>query len=1282
MPLTPEQLATRNAARRALAHRVAVRSMLGTLALVLAAAVLGWWLLTTIGGRNVLLAQVVARLPAGTTLTWQRAEGPVSGPMTLHGIRFSMPRARDAACVATPGHSCAMGTIVFTADTIVLDPALRPLLGRTLRLDTLTVAGATLDLPTSTKPFEFPRWPDSLPQIAPPLGLRADAIRIDGLRVTRDGAALVDIRSARGGIDAASGRLHVEHVVVDSNRGRFTAHGDYLPRDDYRSDLTATAVLPAVAGRATPAFGLVARGDLSRMDVALAGNAPAPLRATLTLHGKDAPHWALAAHTQALDPQLLVGAVAGIPIAFDVRLDGVGGDAALRGTVARGDLQVAIQPSRLALADQVLDVHPLIVDMFGGRVTLQGRADLRDPAKASMRFAVNARGLHWAGTTTASPVRADADFGIAGRPDAWAAIGNATLLRDKATARVHVDARGDGAQAILNAVHASTPGGALDARGRVAWSPALRWDLTAQLTGFDPGYFLPDWDGTLVGRIASAGSARNGGDFDATLDVPQLRGRLRGRTLQANAQLLMQGSAYRGNGDLSLGNSRVHVQGRVTDTLDIDARFSPLQLADLLPQASGALHGSLHVGGGRAAPDVTADLSGSGLSYAGYRVGVLSASGHLPWQRGSGTLTLDARDLVAGTALDRLHLQARGAVEALHLQGDLQAPVGAMTFAGSLDKRGGNWSGALAALKVAPAKGAAWQLQAPARFVQNGARLTLSHSCFAAAGGGALCASVDWPRQGIDVDAHALPLALATPYLPPRSDGRPWLLRGAVDFTARVRSAQGGWHGNAHLASASGGLRNSERSRHDLVAYDQLVVDASFDPRHVDVRLGTSLDGNGRIDAHVAGGWDAYAPLAGEVAFATDALTWMELLSPDIVEPTGHLRGRIALGGTRAQPALGGDAKLSNFSTDMPALGIALTQGALRLDAQADGSARLHGSVRSGDGTLRIDGTLGWKGLEPGGQSTPLVLAVTGRNVLASDTRDLRAVIDPDVVVRYAAGKPLDVSGRVRVPSANLDLARLDRGATTSSDVVVLDPVDPTRGIATPLALDLTLAMGDDVRLHGFGLEGTLSGSLRVRAQPGHDTLATGTLDVGGRYVAYGQKLDVTRGELTWTNSPVGDPRLDIRAQREIQDVTAGIDVTGYATRPQVQAWTDPASDPSQALALLALGRPLSSASSVETQQLDVAGAALSAGGNLIASKLGARLGLDNAGVSDSRALGGSVLGVGKFLSPRLYVGYGVSLLGTGQVLTLKYLLRKGFDIEIESSTVENRASANWRKEK
>jgi translocation and assembly module TamB len=286
--------------------------------------------------------------------------------------------------------------------------------------------------------------------------------------------------------------------------------------------------------------------------------------------------------------------------------------------------------------------------------------------------------------------------------------------------------------------------------------------------------------------------------------------------------------------------------------------------------------------------------------------------------------------------------------------------------------------------------------------------------------------------------------------------------------------------------------------------------------------------------------------------------------------------------------------------------------------------------------------------------------------------------------VRYVSGQALTVSGTVGVPSARIALERLDRDVAASSDVVVLDPATPgTQELATPLALDLTLAMGDDVRLDGFGLTGTLGGRLHVRRTPPRDMTATGTLDVGGRYTAYGQKLDITRGRLSWSNSAIDDPVLDLRAERVVADTTAGIDVTGHATRPVAKVWTDPpTTDPSQALSMLALGRPLSTASTEQSRQITAASTALSAGSGLIASRLGARLGLDEAGVSESRALGSNVLGFGKYLSPRVYVGYGVSLLGSGQVLTLKYLLRKGVDVEIESSTVENRASLNWRKEK
>ena len=51
-------------------------------------------------------------------------------------------------------------------------------------------------------------------------------------------------------------------------------------------------------------------------------------------------------------------------------------------------------------------------------------------------------------------------------------------------------------------------------------------------------------------------------------------------------------------------------------------------------------------------------------------------------------------------------------------------------------------------------------------------------------------------------------------------------------------------------------------------------------------------------------------------------------------------------------------------------------------------------------------------------------------------------------------------------------------------------------------------------------------------------------------------------------------------------------------------------------------------------------------------------------------------------MSPRLFVSYGISLIGTGQVLTLKYLLAHGLNVSLESGNVETAGALNWRKEK
>ncbi|MGY4514687.1 translocation/assembly module TamB domain-containing protein [Lysobacter sp. HA18] len=1363
---TPEEREARirelRAKRHARLRKLGIRSAISTGVLLVAVVAFAYWLLTTIAGRDLLLAQIKSRLPADASLEWKDAEGPASGPMTLHDVRFRWKK------------------LAFAAQSVTIDPALRPLLGRRLRLDAMRIESATLDLPPSDKPFELPRWPDSLPQIAPPLSLQADDIRIDGLRVTRQATPLIDIRRVRGGLDAATGKLTVSHVDIDSDRGHFALNGTYAPVERYRTDLIATALVPVKNSRTPLRLGFVARGDLDAMDVALAGAAPGPVRATLTLRGADRPRWLLRANAHGIDTAALSGTPADPPKTTDIDFDahGVGGDGTLQGAVVSGDTRIVVHPSTLHLEQQVLAFAPLDVELLGGRVVVRGRGDFGERRNARVDYTVAARGLRWGEGT--SQVAADADLAIVGTQSAWTVNGRSTLSRDGRNAQLTLAGTGRQTELTLQRLQARMPTGVLDANGRITARPLLDWNLHAQLAGFDPGYFAPAWSGALHGAIAttghrddagalhavidvpqlggtlrarrmggsahvalddglyrgvaalnvgggrllaqgsagfaplarwdanvqlqrfdpsflvagwpgavdaslhtrgsrSAGTPGHAGVLDATFDVPRIGGTLRGRALAGHGKAHLRGSDVDGEVQLTAGTSRLDARGRIGDRLDIDARLSPVQLADLLPDARGVVRGTLRVTGPRTAPDVAADLDGRDVAFAGYRATTLVAKGRLPWHAGGapGALTVHGSGLQLGMPLDALDADARGAVEALQLRANAHGDFGGATVAGALRHVGAQWQANIATLQLSPTRGAAWQLSRATQVRFGSGAIAVDATCLRSSAGGELCGNADWPRRGADITARGLPLTLITGYLPARAGGTPWLVSGSVDAQAQVRRAGASWRGTAHVTSPQGGFRLDATQAYEVLRWRALDARVVFDPQRLQVDLNSGLFDRGRIQGHVSSGWAAYAPLSGDVSVDTDELTWMELFSPDIVDPRGHVTGRITLGGTRLAPALGGHAQLTGFTTEMPALGLNLTQGVATLDAGPDGNARINGHVRSGDGVLNIDGRLGWRDT-----GAPLQLNLRGTNVQVANTRELRAVANPDVQVRTSAGQPITVTGTVVVPSALLMLERLDGPVSASPDVVVLDPVDAKAEVKTPLALDLALVAGNDVRLQGFGLDGKLTGRVQVRQSPGSGTSARGQMDVSGRYVAYGQKLDVTRGHLVWQGGDIGDPILDVRAERDVGGVTAGIDVTGRASRPRANVWSSDGGTQSEALSYLALGRALPTVGGEQGDQISAASAALSAGGSLLASQLGARLGLDDAGVSQSRTLGGSVIGIGKYLSPRLYVGYGVSLFGSGQVLTLKYLIRRGVDFTFESSTVENRASLNYRKEK
>jgi translocation and assembly module TamB len=88
------------------------------------------------------------------------------------------------------------------------------------------------------------------------------------------------------------------------------------------------------------------------------------------------------------------------------------------------------------------------------------------------------------------------------------------------------------------------------------------------------------------------------------------------------------------------------------------------------------------------------------------------------------------------------------------------------------------------------------------------------------------------------------------------------------------------------------------------------------------------------------------------------------------------------------------------------------------------------------------------------------------------------------------------------------------------------------------------------------------------------------------------------------------------------------------------------------------------------------------AAGNLIAKGLGKRLGINEIGIEDSPEIGGSAFTIGQYLSPRLYLSYGVGLFEPGQVVTLRYRINDKVSLEAVQGSLSQRAGVTYRIEK
>lgn len=1233
------------------------RFLLLTLLIILAGAALVGLTLATETGLHWTLA-LMKRLVPGE-LAVETARGRLLGPLHIGGLHYRSDR----------------GTAV-TVDRLDADWRAQALLSGTLDITHLRAQGIRILLPSKKEP--------SPPRAATGFRLPLRPVIEDGvindIVIARDGSARpVIIERITLDSHLADDFLYIDGFLVQTPDLRAELQGSVGTRTPYPVDLATEWAVTSTNYGSFQGTGRLA-GPLDRLTVAQTLAAPFAARLDGTLYDPlQHLRWEATLHASSANLQELRPDWPALPL--DSVIEGSGDLDTLQATgkastrharlgEVHGTFRLARLPERWALEDLVLDLPDR-----GARVATQGYWTTRAQA-LHLEFQGNWQRLAWPTANAPTVQSPTGTFAVRGSPDNYHLSLNARVSGVQLPAGTwSVAADGNRTGLSLSAIRAELLEGVLEGKGALHWSPEPSWTLNLTGQDLNPGAAWPDWQGSVALAARTEGALRDD-LLTTTAEIERVTGTLRGYPLTAQSRLEINGDTYRLTAlELRSGSANLRASGKVADTWDVNWEIRAPDLAALLPASSGAFNGRGEVTGLRRAPSVHAILDGRDIALRDYRAARLQGELALGLQRQK-TSTVDI-------AVDGLRLGPRAAFQTARLQGrgtpaahelSLSAATAAarlrLQASGALVQ--GLWQGRVTQANMNTTEYGRWTLQEPAALQAGTNQALLKRACWRRESAH-VCAGTEWQRAtgwSAELRLDRLPLALFQGMLPPQT-----AVTGTLNGTASgAYSTEGILRFQASLAPSPGTLRYATATGEQVtVPFRDTRLQAEAEANGLRAHLSAAFGEASMIDSVVelprfnSGIPFAHQPLAGRVQLTVQELGLIPAFVPAAESTSGSVKVNLALGGSVGDPQISGSALLSNGAADVPGLGVRLQDITLEAHSAGGESLQFEGNARSGEGALQINGRVSLSAE----QGWPINATLRGERFLVVNTSQARIWASPDLTL-HTQGNRADVQGTIHIPQAQLSSPDKRKAVQVSPDVVIVNDgqAGATAAERAPrwrVSSRIRITLGDKVRFSGFGVDGRIKGEVLVAEEPGKVATGSGELQiVDGKYEAYGQKLAIEHGRMVFAASPIDNPALDVRAVRRIGEagaidrVVAGIQVRGRLKGPEVTLVSEPAMPDSEILSYLLLGQPLNQASAPQGELLTEAATSLGLkGGELLAKRIGAVFGIQDIHIEEGGTSQEAALVLGTYLSPRLYIGYGVGLAESVNYLRIRYQLSR-----------------------
>ncbi len=750
--------------------------------------------------------------------------------------------------------------------------------------------------------------------------------------------------------------------------------------------------------------------------------------------------------------------------------------------------------------------------------------------------------------------------------------------------------------------------GRIDATGEVVFVPAPEWDLALKAEGINPGGQWPEHEGKISIAASSKGRITESGP-DLIADIQSLSGNYKGQELGGGGSVKLANGNFSADGlAVKVGAATVDLDGAIGDELDLKWKMNAQQLSGLVPGIKGdiALDGS--VSGSRDAPRVEFTLDANDFQSGSLTTKSLKGSGVIDLTGDTvSDINITGESLyVAGYQWQDIKINGGGKPDQHNLSVSMtgDAPDVVLDLTGGVT--GERWNGSLDKLELLETPIGDWKLHDPVTIDASKSSFSTGILCLTNLPA-VLCTDTAWQSDtGVKsrIGLQSFNSDLFSDLMPPDiTIDAP--LSGKLDF---VMPPGGKPNAIGEFYIPEGRIQFTNQGDVITAILGDSTARVNLEDDQVTATANLALGEIGMLTAETVIS-DLYGEqiLRGTIASEIQDISLAGIGASQLNSIDGAFSSDVQLGGTLKAPQVTGDVNLTGFGAEIPSISLKLYDGNIKAVSDGNGNLDISGQIKSGEGDLSIDGSV-----NP--ETGAVDLQLTGEEFQVANAERQRAVISPDLKITIS-GETISVLGDLAIPSAFITAGGDSGVITESPDVVIkqssdaeVEPAEESR-----VRLGINVELGDDVRVKAGQFNGALGGGLSLEQVPGKVPTGSGVIEVvSGDYLVYGQNLSMEKGRILFGGGPLDNPGLEFDVYRDVTayDVKAGVQVRGTAQMPLLELQSDPEQTDANTLSFILFGTPV------------------------------------GEGVSYT---------LGKFITPDLYISYGIDILTAVQAFNMRY---------------------------